>query len=979
MSNWPNQCDYKDALQNPDTAFRDPELRASTAERSPMGVPRARAGAFAGVYKMTGPRGVVALKLFNFPNEDRASRYKAVSDYLNSLGKRKPSTLVKFQYHTEGIRVGKGWFPTLTMEWVKGQSLGEWVRDAMLRRPPDVAAIRAMADAWVQLVQDIQQVQIAHGDLQHDNVMVVDMKPVLVDYDGMCVPALDPKPPKPKLDQLEFGKPAYQHPARPAEKLGPHLDHFAAWVILIALRATAADPTLYNRFVLKTDNENLLFTPQDMATPAASALWPELLRCKDPEVREWAKALRESLDKPFDQIPEFSLDPFARLRKMVAATPRDWVGIAAESQRLIAAGKTIPSDLLAASDPMGRLRELCTAVTKDYLAIAVEADALTRAGKSIPADLRTIAADAVKRVNCRDAVQNALNAKNPRAVKAAFQLPLLAGWADHRLIAEAEAAVRLVDVLNSFKAAVAAPGDGRKLVSLWKADGLKVAAIPEAAEYEREARRWEQRLEAAAAFTRLYNSGRASEQALAAAWERVVAVGPHPDLTRDQRARGEQASRWAPILAKLAAIPAAINYTNDSARVAAWGDGRALAGCAEANQYLASVNAARERLAKVATLKRAIDAADAGIGSELAVVEAARPLASYDHPFVSRVKLGGHSVQLLAALKAAVDEKPPSDRRIAAAVDALRAGNIDLLRRLDRVEPQLAAEAAAAGRRRKALAEFAEIAAQYPEADAQDHRWLKLWNRHKALLHGRRDTEELRGRLTLAHNRIKAWTAVREALDARDMFRLREQYQMHRDLLRNYPPLVSRRHELDELLSKADRVIAITDKLRHSDQMLTEDDLRFVRENHTAFGAKAKEAIIARVTSQLKSEAMLQPGRPPVRVIGNGRAPTVAANWTWAGHGLVSHCLVGVDPNRHLNSPTEADQYSLLPYRYEDHTRAGGGRLIAPPPGADRVFVTVWAVVELGWTTVYGPPLHLGPAVVNGDPRLVVDYGRRRN
>src|SRR5262245_59616081 len=172
MPSWPNQCDYKDALQNPDTAFRDPDLKASTAERSPMGVPRARAGAFAGVYKMTGSRRVIALKLFNFPNADRASRYQAVSDYLKSLGPLKPSTLVKFQYHTEGIRVGKGWYPTLTMEWVKGTALGEWVREAMARRNPDVAAVRAMADSWVKLVQEIQKVQIAHGDLQHDNVMV---------------------------------------------------------------------------------------------------------------------------------------------------------------------------------------------------------------------------------------------------------------------------------------------------------------------------------------------------------------------------------------------------------------------------------------------------------------------------------------------------------------------------------------------------------------------------------------------------------------------------------------------------------------------------------------------------------------------------------------------------------------------------------------------------------------------------------------
>jgi hypothetical protein len=219
--------------------------------------------------------------------------------------------------------------------------------------------MKKMAEQWGALVKQLQDNKIAHGDLQHDNVMVINDLPVLVDYDGMCVPAL--ADPKKLLDQLEFGKPAYQHPGRPKEKLGPHLDHFAAWVILIALRATAADPALYSRFVLKTENENLLFTPQDMAAPDASALWPELLRCKDPDVREWAKALRASLDKPFAQVPTFTFDPFDRLRKLVATTPRDWAGIAAETKRLTAAGKTIPPDLAAAGDPMARLRELCNA------------------------------------------------------------------------------------------------------------------------------------------------------------------------------------------------------------------------------------------------------------------------------------------------------------------------------------------------------------------------------------------------------------------------------------------------------------------------------------------------------------------------------------------------------------------------------------------------------------------------------------------
>jgi hypothetical protein len=966
MPSWPNQCDYKDALQNPDTAFQDPDLKASQAERSPMGVPRARAGAFAGVYKMTGPKGTIALKLFNFPNADRASRYQAVSDYLNSLGPRKPSTLVKFQYHTEGIRVGKGWFPTLTMDWVKGQSLGEWLRETMTRRSPDLAAVRAMAEAWVKLVQEIQQVQIAHGDLQHDNVLVVGNKLVLVDYDGMCVPALDPRPPLPKLEQLEFGKPAYQHPARPAQKLGLHLDHFAAWVILIALRACVADPTLYTRFVLKTDNENLLFTPQDMTAPANSALWPELLRSPDLEVCDWARQLRACLDQPFERIPPFNLDPYDRLRKLISAPTRDWSAIAAETKRLTDSGRAIPPDLAAASDPLGRLRELCRATCKDYPAIAQEAESLSRAGKQLPPDLKLIATDAARRVSCRDAVLKALAAKSPRDVKAAFQKPLLEGWVDRQLLTEAEAAVAQVAILDQLRAAVAAPGDGRKLVSLWKSDGFKVTGIPEAEEYERAARSWEKRLDAMTAFVRLHDSGRATERELAAAWERVLAVGGHPALTRNQRLRGEQALRWAPVLAKLAAIPSAVNYANDSARLAVWGDGRALLGCAEANQYHASVNAARERVNKVAALKRAIEAADAGVGSELAVVEAARALGNYDHPYVARVKLGVKSVELLTALRAAVEEKPPSDRKIAAAVDAIRAANLELLARLDRFDPALAAEAAAAGRRRKALDEFAQIHRNHPQPDAQDRRWLKLWNRHKALLQGRRDTEELRGRLTLAFNRITAWAALQKALDARDLLQLRKLYAAHAELLRNYPPLTQRMPELTERLAQADRVKAITEKLAGPDRLPSEEDLRFLRENHAAVDPPVKQAIARRVCARLEAEARLQPGQPPIRVLTTGRATTVAVSWIWAAHGLVSACLVGIDSHRHLSEPTEADPYNLLPCRYEDYTRAGGQRVVAVPPGVDRVFVTVWAAVDLGWTTLYGPPLPLGPVTVTG-------------
>jgi hypothetical protein len=964
MPAWPTQSDYKDALQNPDTAFRDPEMRATRAETSPMGVPRARSGAFASVYKMSrGPK-VVALKLFNFPNEDRASRYRAVSDYLKKLGSRKPAALVGFEYHTEGIRVGRAWYPTLTMDWVKGKSLGEWVREAMERKKPDTDAVRKMADSWVRLVQEIQASQIAHGDLQHDNVMVVGDTPVLVDYDGMCVPTLaDPKKP---LDQLEFGKPAYQHPARPAEKLGPHLDHFAAWVILVALRASAADPSLYTRFVTKTENENLLFTPPDMETPAGSRLWPELLKCKDPEVREWAHALRQSLDRDFDAIPPFNFkpkDPFAKLRALLDAVPRDWKAVAAEKAVVAKGGHAIPPELQA--EFSRRLRNLCNAARMDYPAVAAEAAGMALAREPVPPDLKPIADDAAKRVNARDAVQKALAARDPRTVRAAFDKSLLEGWADKRLISEAEAASAQILLLDRLKAAVAVPGDGRALVKLWTDEGFRIAGLPEAEGYQREATRWAARIAAAEEFIRLFNA-RAGEKALAEAWEKVAAVGPHPDITPEQRLRGEQAALRAPALARLAAVPSIASYKNDAALVAAWGDGTALAGCKEADIYTGRVKAARERVNKVLALKSAIDAAEIGAGSEKAVVEAGKLIPpGYEHPYVNRITLGASSVEALETLAAAVNAENPSDRAIAAAVDLLRTTNRDLLARLDKVDPRLAAEAAAAGRRRKILNEFAELDTKYEHPHRRDRKWRDLWNTHKELLRGRRDTEELRERLTLAKFRLDACEAILKALEARDLFRLRELHRKHVELFRDYKPLLKRKPELDELLARADRVIDIQHRLKSPGSAFLDEDLKFMRDQPELFRDKDRAAATERVRAKLGEEAMLHAGQPPVRIVPAGKGVAVVGCWSWPAAGLVSHCLVAVDETRFFDTPTQAERNSLLKCVLRDYTAEGGGKRVSPF-GATRLYLTVWAVAELGWATVYGPPLHLGPAVIGG-------------
>jgi hypothetical protein len=966
MPSWPTQSDYKDALQNPDSAFRDPDLRFSQAERSPMGVPRARSGAFASVYKMTGPQGVVALKLFNFPNNERARRYQAVSDYLErQLGPKKPACLVRFEYHLEGIRVGKGWYPTLTMPWVKGVTLGEWVRQTVERKVPDVAAVRRMADQWAALVQQLQEAKIAHGDLQHDNVMVVNDSLVLVDYDGMCVPALDPPPPAAKLEQLEFGKPAYQHPDRASQPLSCELDHFAAWIILIALRAIAAEPRLYVEYVLKPDNENLLFTPYDLTNPTASRLWSDLLRSPDANVVAWSRQLRASLDQPFDKIPRFTLDPFDHLRRLVAAVPRDWAQIEAETERLQRAGKPLPPDLHAQADPVQGLRELCAARNKDWPSILATGDRLLAQRKSLPSELLQTITEARQRVIARDALQKAVDMRDPRAIKAAYRPDLVDSWVDPKLLVSARAAAVQVAWLDKLKAAVAAPGDGRVLVQLWQQGAHLLVGVPEAGAYQQAAECWQARIQAAEQFLRIYEKPSPTERELANAWSAVLEAGkPHPSLTRLHCKRGEDALRWAPLLDQLQALPQIASYDTDKRLLELWGDGAALAGCPEAAKFAPRVNDAKARLALVQALERAIQAANAGGPEDAVVATAAQLPPSYTHPYITRVREGAEAVAMLMALQKAIDHPQPSDRAIAAAYDELKSRNPRLAQRLNKVNPRLYSDAEAAVARRNLLDQFVQIDNTERRPDKQDEKWLSLWKQHGKLLADRRDREELRSRLTLARDRRTAWSQLAQALGQRDIFQVRRLLSATAPLLADYPPFLEHRDEITALLARANQVVAIQQKLA-TGQRLTGDDLKFLRANPEVLGPNARATVERQVRARLAGDERLAPAYPAYQVAGS-RGSLVKACWAWGGHDLITYCLVAVDGRRFLSDPNQADAFHRLKCLAENHQREGGGITLVPPPGAAQAYVTVWPVVELGWTTIHGPPLRIGPVPVGG-------------
>jgi serine/threonine protein kinase len=258
---WPLASHFQAILQTPRIAFRDPELRSFSVERDAQGQPRPWAGSFAVVYKGTAPTGAPrALRVFTTESPRRRERYDRISEHLKA---RKPDCLVNFEYREAAIRSPNDgrWYPLVLMDWVEGPTLFDWLRHKCLEK--DKGLLERAAIHWLSVVDQLADAEVSHGDLQHSNVLVTPAGHLkLVDYDGMCVPALAGE------RNLELGVPPYQHPQRNHDTLlSLKLDRFSALLICVALRALAADPSLWAKYVEAPHYDKVLFRVEDFREP----------------------------------------------------------------------------------------------------------------------------------------------------------------------------------------------------------------------------------------------------------------------------------------------------------------------------------------------------------------------------------------------------------------------------------------------------------------------------------------------------------------------------------------------------------------------------------------------------------------------------------------------------------------------------------------------------------------------------------------
>jgi hypothetical protein len=286
---WPTQGDYDAALEAVEVGGGG-LADGLTFARDPVGTFEAYAGGAGYVYHATQRKRQYALKVFAREVPDRGERHGQIHAHLKAASS---PLFVDFRFAENGVwvhpeggkRVHSAWFPAVRMEWCSGLPLDEALEVAVDGAYASAEWVRV----WLGLVAELRRTHTAHGDLQHGNVMVEENGRMrLIDYDGVFVPTM-----RGRLGAIEWGHPAYQHPARIRDgaPFDEHLDGVSALVILVSLACLT--PELWRI----RNTEGLVVGSADLQDPAGSELLEEMSRRPDPAPTLVA-LLRRALERP---------------------------------------------------------------------------------------------------------------------------------------------------------------------------------------------------------------------------------------------------------------------------------------------------------------------------------------------------------------------------------------------------------------------------------------------------------------------------------------------------------------------------------------------------------------------------------------------------------------------------------------------------------------------------------------------------------
>ena len=266
--NYPLISEYIEAIKSAEDNFE--ELSYLRPVLGADGLPVMTGGNFAEVFKMkdvkTGK--FYAVKCFTKEQEGRAEAYREIAKELKDVSS---PYLVSIRYLEKELFVDteqtdETEFPVLLMDWVEGKTLDKYLRENL----DDKYALEMLAYRFSQLAQWLIPQPFAHGDLKPDNILVrEDGTLVLVDYDGMYVPAMKGQKAR------ELGSPDFRHPQRTEDDFNEHIDDFPLVSILLSLVAISDNAKLLEEY---GSPERLLFSEKDYSNLSNNKVIPVLLK-----------------------------------------------------------------------------------------------------------------------------------------------------------------------------------------------------------------------------------------------------------------------------------------------------------------------------------------------------------------------------------------------------------------------------------------------------------------------------------------------------------------------------------------------------------------------------------------------------------------------------------------------------------------------------------------------------------------------------
>lgn len=281
----PRGDEYSEAVQNPMLNFFDKELQTCKVETTHLGLPKPYSGGFTTTYKLQSKMNHWAVRCFTRDISDLRQRYKAIGNFQN---KNHCEFLVEANFLRKGILVNNQYYSVIKMKWQEGYALNTYI-NAIYKQKKKVEII---LNEFCMLMENLTNLGIAHGDLQHGNILIDNDKIYLIDYDGMYLPELS------QLTVSELGHPNFQHPRRTEKDYNKFIDRFSAIIIYTALRAILVSPRLWSKF---DNGDNLLFKADDFIHPQKSKLLKELSLF--PDLKKLIKNLINITNSDFEDIP----------------------------------------------------------------------------------------------------------------------------------------------------------------------------------------------------------------------------------------------------------------------------------------------------------------------------------------------------------------------------------------------------------------------------------------------------------------------------------------------------------------------------------------------------------------------------------------------------------------------------------------------------------------------------------------------------